>query len=302
MKKFLLKILLFVAVLALIDILSGYCFPVLRSWAKSGQTYKIEYISNVCTDDIIILGSSRADHHYVPSVFEEDLNHTCYNAGEMGCGIIPAYARYKMISKRHKPKLVIYEVTPGYDYLEDNDYSAYVGTLRQYLNDKDIKEVYLDFSDKLERIRIVSNLYRNNSKLVKNLKDAILSTPSYKGYEPLYGTLPSNYSSKRSKTGYELLGVDTLKYNYLTRLVEDTKKDGVPLVFAISPIYGNGQLPSEYHYIIDLCEEHNIPIINNSYCSGISEASYFQDSEHLNHEGATLYSHYVANQVKAFIK
>ena len=296
------KILLFVAVLALIDILSGYCFTLLRGQAKTGQTYKIEYISNVCTDDIIILGSSRADHHYVPSVLEEALNHTCYNAGEMGCGIIPAYARYKMISKRHKPKLVLYEVTPGYDYLEDNDYSAYVGTLRQYLKDKDVRQVYLDFTDELERIRIVSNLYINNSKLIKNLKDAILSTPSYKGYEPLYGTLPSDYSSKREKTGYELLGIDTLKYNYLTRLVEVTKKDGVPLVFTISPLYGDGELPSEYHYIFDLCEEYNIPIINNSNCTKINDVSYFQDSDHLNDEGATLYSHNVASQVKEYIK
>ena len=107
MKKYLLKIALFFALMAVIDVACGWIFGILRSKARGGQTHKNEYISNVCEDDILILGSSKADHHYVPSVFEDSLGLTCYNAGEMGCGIIPAYVRYKMVSQRHKPKLYL---------------------------------------------------------------------------------------------------------------------------------------------------------------------------------------------------
>ena len=91
---------------------------------------------------IIILGSSHAVRHYVPSVIQDSLGLTCYNCGEPGCGIIPAYARYKMVAERNKPKLVIYEVTPGYDYLVSDDYSKYLGKVRQY-SEKNLWQNYI---------------------------------------------------------------------------------------------------------------------------------------------------------------
>ena len=176
MKKYLLKIALFFALMAVIDVVCGLVFDILRSKARGGQTRKNEYINNICEDDILILGSSKADHHYVPSVFEDSLGLTCYNAGEMGCGIIPAYIRYKMVSKRHALKLVIYELTPDYDYLRDDGYSQYLGVIRPYANQSTVKETYLDFSDDLEGLRLLSSMYRNNSKLIAILLPYLLDS------------------------------------------------------------------------------------------------------------------------------
>jgi len=303
-KKFILKIALFFVLVAILDAICGLCFDILRSKAHGGQTRKNEYISKQCKDDILILGSSKADHHYVPSIFEDSLNMTCYNAGEMGCGIIPAYVRYKMVSEHRKPKLVIYELTPGYDYLKDNDYSSYLGVIRQYSNKKYVRDVYSDFSDELESLRLMSRLYRNNSKMVMNIKNVFEMADTCKGYEPLYGTMSfEGMINATTIDTTEPYFLDSLKWLYMEKLVKETKNDSIQLLFIISPLCYKQM--SEYTYYepgIKLCEKYNIPLVNN-LCNGdfAGKNELFQDNCHLNHNGALLYSQMVVNQIKQYV-
>lgn len=299
MKKFILKVTLFFVFAAVIDVLCGWGFDWLRSKAHGGQTYKNEYVSKFCKDDIIILGSSKADHHYVPRVFEESLGLNCYNAGEMGCGIIPGFIRYKQVVSRHKPKLVIYEVTPRYDYLDDNGYANYLGTIRQYTYTKVVRDVYLDFSDEFEKIRLMSGMYRNNSKLVDNLKDILFPAPSNKGYEPLFGTMVYNPSNIKNNNERKAVTVDSLKLAYVEKLIFDCRLNDIPLLFIISPTLYGGEVSEEYSIIFNLCSHHKVPILNNwnsPLITGIGE--YFQDGLHLNNNGAVQYSKLVVHQIE----
>ena len=115
MKKFLLKVVLFLACVVIMDLVFGYGFSWLRSHAKGGSTANCEYIANRVEEDIIILGSSRATHHYIPQIIEDSLGMSCYNCGEEGNGVILAYGRLKMLTNRYKPQLILYEITSGYD-------------------------------------------------------------------------------------------------------------------------------------------------------------------------------------------
>jgi hypothetical protein len=220
----------------------------------------------------------------------------------MGCGIIPAYLRYKIVSQRHKPKLVLYEVTPKYDYLQDNGYSHYLGGIRPYASDPVIKPVYLDFSDNLESMRLLSNMYLNNSCIINLLKDLLKPTPDEKGYEPLFGRInPKLIKNKQNKESREII-IDSLKYNYVVRLIEDTKYDKVPIVFIISPSVKQVNDVSDYEPMFELCQKYNVPIINNISCeSFVGESKYYQDLIHLNHEGAIAYSNYILPQIKTYL-
>lgn len=301
MKKYLLKIALFFALMVMIDVVCGWTFNLLRSKAQGGQTFKNEYINKTCSDDILILGSSRADHHYVPEVFEDSLGLSCYNAGEMGCGIIPAYVRYNQVCNRHKPKLVIYEVTAEYDYLCDNGYSPYLGVIRPYALNNTIKPVYLDFSDDLESLRLVSSIYRNNSTILSLLKDVFAPEKDNKGYEPLFGNFhPSQRAS--NTTANNTFEIDSLKFAYVEKLIYDTKNDYVPLVFMISPRYYETTSFARFEPAFNLCDKYEIPLINNLNYDGISGVEeYFQDDGHLNDKGARFYSQCVISQIKNYI-
>jgi len=303
MKKFLLKVALFFVLAAVLDVLFGWGFEVLRSKACKGQTHKNEYIANECVDDILILGSSKADHHYVPSVFEDSLGLTCYNAGEMGCGIIPAYIRYKMVRERKKPKLVIYEVTQVYDYLEDNGYSSYLGVMRQYTDNKMVRDVYTNFSDELEGLRLFSNMYKNNSKLIMNMKDLLGEPDGFNGYEPLYGRI-NNAGTKKPKADMKKnkRQIDPLKYAYFEKLIEDVKESEIPVLFVISPTFNGTIRNDDYQPTFELSQEYDIPVIDYRQCEEfVGNRVLFRDAGHLNHEGALVFSKSIVSQIRKYI-
>ena len=297
MKRFLLKIALFFALVAVIDVVSGFAFKEMIGRAKYGETYNSNYISNICTDDIIILGSSHADRHYVPSVIQDSLGLSCYNCGEPGCGIIPAYPRYKMVAERKKPLLVIYEATPGYDYYVSDDYSKYLGTIRQYSEKKPVAELYEAFGDELESLRLMSNMFRNNSSVVHNVMDLFVPTKDYRGYGPLYGVLTEEAIAQDAETQVEKDAkthvIDSLKLSYVEKLFADVKTDGVNMICIISPQFkATTELQmDDYQPVIQLCEKYGVPFINNIYYVGITgEKDLFQDFGHLNDRGAKQYT------------
>lgn len=276
MKRFLTQIVVFFGLVAVIDVGSGFGFEYLKSHAKGGDTYKNYYLAEKCEDDVLILGSSRAARHYVPSVFEDLLELTCYNAGEPGCGIIPAYAQYKMVVERHKPQLVIFEVTPNYDYYISDDYSKYLGRIRQYGYKDAVRELYSSFGDKWDNVKALSNMYRNNSSIVHNLLDQF-SHSFNKGYEPLYGILSlsaiekSETENKKNKKNNKDYTIDTLKLQYVQKLIQATKRDTVPLVFVISPSYYvlTYEERKQYNEAIELAQAYSIPFLDCSEVENI---------------------------------
>lgn len=297
MRRFILKASLFFGLVAIIDVVSGFAFKELIAKAGFGKTFKGYYIANICSDDIIILGSSHANRHYVPRILQDSLNLSCYNCGEPGCGIIPAYAHYKMIVERKKPRLVIYETTPVYDYYVSDDYSKYLGRVRQYSDKKPVAELFEVFGDELQPLRLMSNMYRNNSSIVHNLMDLVVPTKDYRGYGPLFGVLTSDEIKQISKTlvdkEIKSHDIDSLKLAYVEKLFTDIVADGVRMVCIISPQYGvsSNQSIEEYIPVIELCERLNIPFIDNREYAGITgDMELFQDFGHLNDKGAKKYT------------
>lgn len=303
MVKYLKKIALFFALIAVIDIACGFGFDVLKKHAKGGETRKNLYIAEECEDDILILGSSRAARHYDPNVIEDSLGMTCFNCGEPGCGIITAYARYQMIAERHKPKLVIYEVTPNYDFLNSDDYSKYLGRIKQYSDNKSVKRLFVELKGVSEGYRLFSNLYKNNGFFLDNVSDLLITKEINKGFNPLYGVLNTNIQQRPSD---EHLDLDGLKFSYMAKLIEELKKDSIAVVFMVSPKYMSleeaNKALAEYKPIINLCEQYNVPFFNHLYMEGLSDNSFmFQDYGHMNVNGVSKFDKVVCAELMSFL-
>lgn len=301
MKRYLLQIAVFFAIVAVIDVCCGFGFDYLKSHAKGGDTYKDYYLAEKCEDDVLILGSSRAARHYVPSVIEDSLGLSCYNAGVPGHGIIPAYAYYKIVAERHKPKLVIYEVTPGFDYFASDPYSTYLGRARQYYHKESVKELYLTFGDGLNKLRFVSNMYKNNSSIVHNVMDQFTESGD-NGYEPLFGILSNDAATQPKEIEYiPEYSIDSLKLKQVEKLIIATKEDNVPLTFVISPRYNGlsqGEL-CQYEESMSLAGRYSVPFINLVDLEGVSGVrELFQDFGHMNHTGATLFTQELVALIK----
>lgn len=298
MKKYLLKIALFFAIIAVFDFTFGKVCNYLRDQSKGGFSGNVHYICEKCNEDIIMMGSSRMRHHYVPQVFEDSLAMTCYNAGIDGNGIILNYGFLEMILKRYSPKLIIYDVS-GFDmYVDDN--TKYLDMLKPYYEKKGIAGIFDDVNPS-EKWKMLSGMYRYNSKLLGLVGDNIHPSQSFdKGYWPSHKVM--NYVPDSSKYNNSSIEVDSLKMAYLQKFVTLAKDSNVPIVFTVSPKWFSETRQDYYAPIKELCTEEKVPFLN--YCYDLvfrSQQDNWADPTHLNDKGAKLYSQKIIKDIKSII-
>ena len=169
MRRFLFKTGLFLLLAVLLDRGLGALFSYMSDHASGGYLGHQNYIVNRSTDDILVFGSSRAIHHYNAALIADSLGLSCYNCGQDGEGIVLYHAWWEMIRRRHHPRLVIYEVTPAYDVLQ-GDNTKHLGWLKGHYDDEVVRREF-DEIDPCERYRMLSMLYRYNSRFHQVLLD-----------------------------------------------------------------------------------------------------------------------------------
>jgi hypothetical protein len=102
-------IVLFFFLLLLLDFTVGTVMNKAYFKIKTGDLGRTNAILKD-TSKIIILGSSRATHHYNPLVFEEALGVTSYNGGLDHSTIFYHYAILAERLKKSKPKILILDI------------------------------------------------------------------------------------------------------------------------------------------------------------------------------------------------
>ena len=280
------------------DVCFGRVFKFLHSNAIGGSTRNNSYILYECKSDVIILGSSRASHHYIPRLISEETGLSCYNCGEDGNGIILASARYQMLVQRYHPKIIIYDLVPEFDLRYDADNSKYLHYIKPFYSEAPIKKVVDQFTDWKTQFELVSNMYRNNATIIANIIDCIIDRGKHDGYVPLYGQISNNSAIDSPKDA--VFEVDNDKYELLDEMVDDAIKKQIKIVFVISPTLVTGDM-SRYNLVQELAANNSIPFIDYSNCPEIVEnRELFQDEDHLNKDGATIYSHLISTVINKY--
>jgi len=75
------KVVTFLVVLLIIDYTLGSAAKWIFTNQKTGKFARMTYSMKKTTAEVIIFGSSHAARHYMPDIFENELNQTCYNVG-----------------------------------------------------------------------------------------------------------------------------------------------------------------------------------------------------------------------------
>ena len=282
MKKFIIRLSIYFAILALVDYGLGHLFSSMALNATRGNYGRYNYIANEVNQDMLIFGSSRATHHYNTLMLSDSLGYSCFTVGEDGNGIILNYARLLMIERRYKPKVVVWEFTKSFD-IDTNDNHRYIAKLKQYYDRQGIQSIFWDV-DPAERWKMMSWLYRSNSCFLTILSDCFLSLHELgqNGFRPLKGELdPIKIREKRSK---ETVAPDPLKQKYIQAFLEHVK--GAKVIFCISPIY-YGMDEEQLRPIRELSAREGYPLLDFSNDPKyVRNDLYFKDGSHLNARGA----------------
>lgn len=295
MKKYILRICLFFAIILLLDTVFGYACRYLNTHAKGGFTQNHYHIAEELTDSVLIFGSSRAVHHFNPVIIEDSLGTTVYNCGVDGNGIIFSYGRLLTILQRYTPKMIIYDVIPSFD-MEKDDYTKYLEWQKRWYDKPGVAEIFHDLYP-LEKYKMLSNLYRYNTSFIQMLTDNLKPQKqfSFKGYLPIEEHMSYNveeYDGQAVQWSPE-------KLKYFKLFADLCKQNDIELVFSFSPWYKakNSRIYDEF---LEFSHENGIPVIDmfaDPYIS--TNPEYFADASHLNSEGADVFTSKFCKELSA---
>ncbi|MBP3354412.1 MAG: hypothetical protein J6L02_07175 [Bacteroidales bacterium] len=303
--KFVLSVICFIFLLLIIDFVINYIgeslLVRLPDYA-SGQIAKDNFRLNRIKTDIIIVGSSRGVHHYNANQLCDSINnyikkdYTLYNASLDGKFLNSNLLAVESILNRHTPKLLILETQDSelYSY----DYADVSFSSMHYYSNNIVKK-YIDNIGWKEKIKNSSSLFRYNQKIL-SIIGAFSRSEENKdnGYLPLFGIM--KIEQNQNKSTNISLKINSYTLNNLYRVLDILKKKNIPIVIATSPKYKPTTSNKELAYI---CSELNIPYIDlcDQYIFN-SHAEYFQDSIHLNYNGAQIYTDMFFEQLKPYLK
>ena len=288
MRKFIFRILLFLAFMFVIDRMVGTVLNYLSQHPKGGMTYHRNYLTNYTSEDVLVLGSSRARYHYDPKVVTDMTGLSCFNCGEDGNGILLFYAWWKLITQHYQPQLAIYEVTPQYDILAGDNYK-FLWRLRRVYDDQEEIKTLFDDVDSNEKWKMFSQMYRYNSTFTELAADYIypLANNPADGYVPRKEVINPKTGYGKPRFSYALT-YDSLKLDYMGKLARE--KGTTKLVFVASPIF-DGMNPEVFKPIWELSEKYGVPFFDYSNDARfVGKAVYFRDTNHLNATGAEAFT------------
>lgn len=263
---------------------------------KSGTGYQATYAIDSTEAEIIVFGSSRANHHYVTEIFENRLSMSCYNVARDGNFILYNYAVFKSITKRYNPKLLIFDITPEDLEYNTSEYDRLSRLLPYYDNHTEIRETVL-LKNPFEKVKLFSKIYPYNSlilfiamgNLEYNKKRAI----DFNGYEPAYKKMTNIDLVTFNRS---ICNLDTNKINALQEIITICSQRKIELFFVYSPVWRINMTDSCNSFISKLCLQNDIDYIDMSNDSlFLSNPQYFADKIHLNDSGARKFTELFIN-------
>ena len=295
MKKILIHILIIAALFFVFDRATGFVLKQLYSQSNTTDEYKIGYANMETCDSLLFMGSSRCLHHFVPSVFEEGLSMTCFNAADWGIkNIYFHYGLLGNILSRYTPKAIVFEVHPC-DWL-DTPYSGTerAGSLAPFCGMSKECDEMLKISGNYWPYRL-SVVYRYTGSLPALLFGRWGGMDrSLKGWKPLDGQMDT--------TGIQAeefpFPIHQQKLQLMEQFIQDCQAKGIWLGIIVSPMYVCSE-QDVFKVPRDLAAKYNIPFLDHYRdTTFMGHANLFYDYGHLNREGATIFSQKVCEELK----
>ena len=280
----------------IVDVAFGF----LADWQKKiglkGDYRPIEYIMKECNEDVLIMGSSVALNSFIPSIIEDTLGLSCFNAGANGQTMIYYHTMLNIILKRYCPKIIVLGLHPS-EF--KNDKIMRYNILTPYFNSgyKEIDSVIIG-DNPYDKYLLNFNLYRYNTVwfriLLYNFVDEEdVNSNGFIGKEKP-AVLPIMSSVIRS--GY----VSASKLDLFKDIIQICKNHSIKLLVVTTPSYSHLiGLNSSVECVKEICFNNGIRYYDDTELDiFLKHADWFYDTIHLNIDGAKYYSKIIASRLK----
>lgn len=308
MKKFLKQLLLFIIPLILFAFITDWFFTQrLRKADKGKYSVWNNILSGKMNADIAIYGSSRAEVQFNPKIVEDSFGVNVYNYGVNGHNFYMEYLRHTLLLKYNKPpKLIILSLDNV--TLDKRNELFEMQQFAPYLDDKNIvaaTKTYVGFKRfdyLLPLLRYIP--LRDFAPYVQG--EPFTSTSSrewYKGFSVHNEGWNNNLETAVNKQKNYTQHFDVNTIHLFEQFINETKKQGIKLMFVYAPEYIEGQkfvanrqdIFNYYHYFSD---KYKIPFFDYSTDSLCYNKKNFYDSQHLNAMGADIFTKKLVTNIR----
>ena|ERR1017187_317736 len=298
---FMVKLILFSVILFALDSVIGGMLKHFYFRQESGFLYRTTYALDSTKAEILIFGSSTANHHYRPVTFERRLNMSCYNTGRDGNTIFYNYAVLKSVLKRYTPKMAILDFNDR-DFMKDQDsYDRMASLLPYYDNNPELRSLIF-LKSPFEKYKLISKIYPYNSLLFSisagnsNFNKSREVVIDEKGFVPLSKIWKRPLTTTSDPVKYEL---DTIKINMFKSIIKDCINSKIKIYIFLSPKFIRFENRDQSIMIAqNIAKKYDIPFFNYSNDSlFLYGKDLFFNPGHLNVEGAKIYTDMVIDKI-----
>jgi hypothetical protein len=296
MRKIVVGFICIIALWFLADRIGGLVMWQVNQHSRDMVSPTIRHLAHEADEDIILLGTSRCNGHYVPSIIRDSLKMSVFNGGVDGSHDI--YAHYiclKLLLAHHSPKIICLELSDG-DFRTEEDPFYSVSYFAPYFGRYPEADEVFTLSGKANLYRL-SHLYRYNAKAISNITGLVKRRwdQAENGYLPI--DRPTHFPDSLLPHR-PVVRIDSCKCAYIEKFIQRCQEQNIQLVFTISPYY---TLVDSTHYDIlkDLANRHHVPVFDY-HSSGLfhDHPEYFHDEQHLWDRSARIYSTFFAKDLK----
>lgn len=268
---------------------------------KSGiyNKYNELFLKEGNTYDVLFIGSSRAEMHYDPKIFDSITGLNSYNMGISGASPKISLALLKTYCLQHqKPKYIVCN-TDYFSLQNDtdrlNDFPRYF----PYLKNKNLRKELQKMDNRFNSFHynpLHSLPYTQIDYLSASLHGWLgipgkYDTLMYKGFQTSFTNQFNDSDTQKPK--YSFISIKNRKY--IDSLILFTKENNIHLTFVTSPAYGGGE-----RYVFNKTELVNqlknisfinhIPYLNYTDSLVYRNPMLYADFLHLNRQGASIFS------------
>ena len=301
-KRIIINFLLLTATVFILDFAIGRTLRYYYFREESGTHYRTAYSINTTTAEFLILGSSRATHHYVPEVFEAKTGMSFYNTGRQGTGIFHQLAVLTAILNRYKPEVIILDYAGDFR-LGDNSYDRLSSLLPYYREHEELHQI-IELKSPYEKIKLLSEIYPFSSRVQQiirgNMESNKIKESDDKGYVALHGSWKADLDTVDN---YPRFGLDSLKIDAFRLLIHKAKEAGSKVFIIRSPVFIKTTWNDDAEICLEQSKAEDIKFWDFSQDTlFLNHKNLFMDTGHLNHEGALIFSKIISDSIAPYLR
>lgn len=305
-KKFLIYSVIILLTVVAIDKSIGLMLDYLwRSIPVTQDMGKAQYARNEVCTDIVVIGSSRAAHHYNVNAISERMGLSSYNVGLDGCFFLDNCCVMHSLMERYSPKIIILEIAEDAMYAEAVNHLE--GLYNYYWSDPYVRGIVNQEEGWQAAVKLSSSLYRHNANSFKILGYGVKGLLAGKQADVLNGYAPIEYREKLcelelsdNESNLTFLTLSEWKMELLRNLLTTAGDKDIDVFVVTSPSFHSpgSFFSSSTEKISEICTQCGFSYWNyTSESEFLEHPEWFNDGAHLNEVGADVFTKIVVDRI-----